>query len=400
MEGKLQVKMLGGFSIEWNGKRIDDSENRSRKIWLLLAYMICFRDRRINQDELVSALWENEESSENPANAMKTMLHRLRVMLAPLGENAGHRLIIRKAGCYAWNTDIPIETDFETLEQLCKAGNSESDEAKKLDFYSRAVELYTGDFLPKFSMETWVLPLEAYYRRIYIETVIETLAILEGRRENDKIIILSRKALLTDPYNEELYRCLLRSLLDIGDKDGAASVYEEMSDKFFSNFGVMPSEDIRSMYREAMCSVNNKMLLIGELKDQLREKGGAQGALICDYDFFRVLYQAEARLIARSGDTYHIALFTVSGKEGNKLPKRSLERVMENLQKQICENLRLGDSAAKCSSCQFVLMLPMANYENSCMVCERVRRAFYRQYPHSPADIRFCVQPLEPYSFG
>ena len=41
-------------------------------------------------------------------------------------------------------------------------------------------------------------------------------------------------------------------------------------------------------------------------------------------------------------------------------------------------------------------MLPQSNYENSCMVCERVIRAFNRQYPHAPLHLRYSVQPLEP----
>ena len=67
-----------------------------------------------------------------------------------------------------------------------------------------------------------------------------------------------------------------------------------------------------------------------------------------------------------------------------------------NLQDLLAHNLRQGDVITRCSVSQFILMLPQANYENSCMVCQRIIRAFFRQYPHSPADIHFSVQPLEP----
>ena len=45
---------------------------------------------------------------------------------------------------------------------------------------------------------------------------------------------------------------------------------------------------------------------------------------------------------------------------------------------------------------QYILLLPQANYENSCKVCERIIKAFCRQYPHSPAQLHYSVQPLEP----
>ena len=38
--GTISVRMLGEFSITLNEKAITDTTNRSKKVWLLLAYMI------------------------------------------------------------------------------------------------------------------------------------------------------------------------------------------------------------------------------------------------------------------------------------------------------------------------------------------------------------------------
>ena len=56
MEG-LRVCMLGEFSLSLGRETINDSDNRSRKVWLLLAYMIYFRNRTISQEELIDLLW-------------------------------------------------------------------------------------------------------------------------------------------------------------------------------------------------------------------------------------------------------------------------------------------------------------------------------------------------------
>ena len=69
---------------------------------------------------------------------------------------------------------------------------------------------------------------------------------------------------------------------------------------------------------------------------------------------------------------------------------------MQNLLGVIRSSLRRGDVASRCSVSQYILLLPQANYENSCMVCDRIVKAFGRQYPHSPAVLRFSVQPLDP----
>ena len=69
---------------------------------------------------------------------------------------------------------------------------------------------------------------------------------------------------------------------------------------------------------------------------------------------------------------------------------------MENLQELIRFSLRRGDVAARCRVSPYILLLPQANYENSCKVCERIIKGFCRQYPHSPAQLHYSVQPLEP----
>ena len=70
---RLEIRMLSEFSIRSGSLEISDNDNRSRKVWLLLAYMIYYRDRAISQTELLDLLWGEEANSSNPVNALKTM---------------------------------------------------------------------------------------------------------------------------------------------------------------------------------------------------------------------------------------------------------------------------------------------------------------------------------------
>lgn len=155
----LQVRMLGGFSIRLGGKEINDSDNRSRKVWLLMAYMIYCRNRSISQEELADLLWGEEERSSNPINALKTMFHRVRSLLNQLDSAAGHSLIVRQEGTYAWNQEVPFSLDTDDFEALCRKGASEEDEEARLETDLQALALYGGDFLPKLSAEPWVVPI-------------------------------------------------------------------------------------------------------------------------------------------------------------------------------------------------------------------------------------------------
>lgn len=393
----VRVQMLGKFSITYGNNTIDDSENRSHKVWLLLAYMIYRREQGISQDELVNLLWSQGGGSGNPVNALKTMFHRVRSMLNQLEPSAGHNLILRQKGSYAWNETVSVTLDVEEFDFLCRAAEAEEDDDRRLKYYLQATQLYQGDFLSRLSSELWVVPIAAYFHNRYVQSALSAVQLLQERGRLQELVDLCYAALKMEPYNETLYQYLMRGLLDLGDQRGAITVYEEMSELLFADFGIMPSEEALALYREAVRTVNDRAIPMGVVREQLREETHAAGALFCEYDFFKVLYQSEARSIARSGDAVHIGLISVLDSDGNELAKRSLDRVMDNLREVVQNGLRRGDIASKCSVSQFILMLPRANYENSCMVCERVIKIFTRQYPHSPAKLNYSVQPLEPF---
>jgi len=392
----LKVQMFGDCTIARGENRMEDSENRSRKVWLLIAYLIYNRQRVIPQQELVELLWGEESGSANPTNALKTMLHRARNALGQLGEDAGYELIIRKSGGYAWNPQVNTRLDVDEFETLCASAANMEEEDARLECYLNALPLYRGEFLSKLSSETWVIPIAAYYRNMYVHIVLEVLPLLAARGRHAAVEELCRAALKEEPYQEELYRHLMQALMMSGKQKEVVSVYEEMSKLLLSQFGVMPSEETRSIYRQALRGDTERVIPAGELRDQLREIGPINGALLCDYDFFKVLYHLEARAVIRSGDAVHIALINMTGERGKELANRSLERAMDNLGEVLRMSLRKGDVASRCSASQYIVMLPQANYENSCMVCDRILRAFFRRYPHTPARLDYAVQPLEP----
>lgn len=399
--GVINVKMLGGFSIEWDGHEVDDHSNRMRKVWLLLAYLIYNRNGQISQNHYISLLnGKNGKEAADAAGNLKAMFYRARAMLDQLESISGHDLILRKAGSYAWNTEIPLRLDVEEFEALCREAADSEDEMLRLERYKQALELYAGDFLPKLAMEPWVMPLTAYYHRIYLETVEKVLDTLEQSSKWSEAADLCEKALKVEPYSEALYQHLMRCKIAMEDRAAALSIYDEMSKLLFESFSVMPSEESRVIYREASRAVESVCIPVGTIRDRLREPDATKGALFCEYDFFKMLYQVQARAIARSGETIHFAVFSLCGQYGKEISKRSLYYAVTNLKEQIVNSLRQGDVVTQCSATQLIVMLPQANYENSCAVCDRLVRNFKRQYPHSPVDIQVSVQPLEPFDLS
>ncbi|MBQ9992795.1 MAG: hypothetical protein IJP33_05150 [Firmicutes bacterium] len=397
MTAALKVRMFETFSLQYGDKTVDDRSNSMKKVWLLLAYLIFCRNSYLTQDSFISLLQgAGSDEGADPNGRLKALIYRARTLLNQLDDIAGHDWIVRKKGTYSWNTDIPLELDVDEFEALCKQADRTDDENERLNILLQALEIYRGDFLPKLSMEPWVMPINTYYHQMFLNAVEQALLLLEKNERYNEITSLCKKALKIEPYSEEIYQHLMKALIAQDKRSEALQVYEDMSELLFSTFGVMPSDESRALYRGASREEKSFTVPIGTVREQLKEPAAAKGAVYCEYDFFKLLYQVQARAIIRSGEVIHIALFSLHGPQGKSISRRSLDIAMNNLQELVISSLRQGDIVSRCSVSQLIVMLPQANYENSCSVCQRILKAFNRQYPHSPLYINYSVQPIEP----
>jgi len=390
----IQVRMLGEFLISAGDISLSDTGNRSKKVWSLLAYLICNRDRCFSSQALMDLLWAGDPKISNPENALRITLHRLRALLDRLWEGAGRELILRSEDGYRWNPLAPVSLDCEQFESL--SHSSIDDENARLEAVLKALSLYQGEFLPKHSSEMWIIPISAHFQNQYLLLTMEAARLLSIRGRHKEAIQLCRTAVESEPYHEPLHQILMQELAASGDSRSAGAVYDALSRNLFDAFGIRPSEETRAVYRIAAHSPEDREIPLDEVLEHIQEPKGKSGAMQCDYDYFKVLCYAEARAMERSGNVTHVALLRVSGTADKPLSKRTQDRIMEHLGDTLRLNLRRGDVISRCSVSQYIILLPQANYENSCMVCRRVIAAFFQLHPHISAKIQYMVQPLTP----
>lgn len=363
---ELKIHMLGNFSIQCGENQIGYEDNRAHKIWLLLAYLIYCRKRVVTTEEICNLLWSESDAHFNTKSALKTTLHRVRSCLEQLYSGAGHELIVYRAGTYAWNTEIPLHLDVEEFDGLCKDGGaSAGNEEQRLSLYMRALNLYQGDFLPKLSAFPWVVPISVYFHKVYIQTVTQVLLLLEKQARWEDICEVCHRAQQQEPYNESICRSFMSALFKLGKKQDAIRIYEWTSERLLSVFGIMPSDETRTLYLRIIRTDNGYVLTPDDVLESLRESEESSGTMICGYDFFRIIYQSTKRLIGRTGSPANLVLITIMGQFQKEISSRSLNRAMENLLEVIRTTLRRSDVAAKCSASQVVVLLPGADYENS-----------------------------------
>ena len=388
----LQVQTLGSFVIRRGAQEVRVS-GRSRKLCMLLAILICERNRPIPYQELIDRLWQGEAQGPNPVNALKAVLHRARTCLDGLEEGAGRTLILNRDGCFQWSPEVPLTLDQEEFSRLCLKAEQAGDEERQLESGLEALALYRGSFLPMLAGCPWAAGISAALRQWYLQTVFKVLPMLEHRARWQEAARTAGAALVLEPCREDLCAHQMEALLRLDRRQEAVQVYEAFHERLLTQSGVIPSDRLRELCREARRERDPRALTPDTLLDRLAEPAKT-GALLCDFDFFRVLCHAAARRAERDGAPVHAALFSLSGPEDRPLPRHSLDRAMDNLQSIIVGRLRLGDAVTRYGASQFVILLPQAGLEDSRMVCRRLIQSFTRQFPHSPALVSVSVQPL------
>ncbi|MEG1537425.1 MAG: bacterial transcriptional activator domain-containing protein, partial [Clostridiales bacterium] len=208
----LYVNMFGSFSMQYGLNTINDLDVRSRKSWIILGYLIAYRNRAISQSEIIDIIYP-EGKSDNPANALKTMIHRVRSLLDALNFVSGKVMILQSGGSYMWNKDLPLVLDVDSFENLCQlATSSDLSDDQRLQYYLDAIEIYKGDFLSKLTMESWVTQLNTYYHTMYIHAVHQAITLFIAKEDYPHIVELCSRALTIDAYDEFFHYNLILSL--------------------------------------------------------------------------------------------------------------------------------------------------------------------------------------------
>jgi len=392
----LQVNMLGEFSMSFGDRTVNDQINRSKKLWTLLEYLIAFRDREVSQNELLELLWPNDEV-DNPTNTLKTLLHRARSVIEELGFADSRKVIAYRRGTYAWAPPVSCRIDTEQFDQLClRAFTPGLPDEERIEKLLAATDTYKGDFLPNSALDSWVVPINTYYRSQYIKAVCAAADLLHQMGRDSEIIPLCQKAVVIDPYEEYLHLSLIKALIFTGKQKQALEHYEYVTDMFYSKFGITPSEELTALYKEVVKTSKSTQMDLSVIKDSLTEHERKQGCFFCEYEFFKNVYQLEARSAARTGQVVFVCLLTLTNAHGEIPDKKVLNRAMDRLRESILRSLRRGDVFTRYSVSQFLVMLPTTTFENGEKVIQRIAKTFRKENPKAPVVLRHSLQPLSP----
>ncbi len=367
----IHIRMLGACTINFQEQSIRSTDHHSKKLWILLSYMILNRNREISQDEYIHLLWQKTTSS-NPSGALKTLMHRLKKLLNIL--SYPEPVILPHHGTYAFNPNIPCQIDVEEFSSLCRAAEMEKDTETYPISLKHALTLYQGDFLPDIRENHWISSLNSQYHALYLHSARTMIELLINKEAYAQAANLCWQVLALTPYEESIHYHLIHSLYLSGSQQAALTQYNTSKELFLAHFSQFPSERFLGLYQIISAGTNHVETDIELIQDSLTEKTPT-GTFLCEYEIFKELYRLETRVVKRTRSSIYLCLITIPEDSADK---NALHTSMLFLKNAIMNSLRASDIFSRYSPSQYLLLVPAPNIEAMKQILNRILEIYYK----------------------
>lgn len=381
----LEIYILGQFSVRKGDQELTSKSRQSAKLWELFKYLLTNRNKVIPAEQIVESLWPDQVYDDLNA-ALHTLVHRLRRFFYEDFSRGGepfHIEVSQGRCCMRLNENCRLDVDeFSRCHQEgIKLNERASGEAIK--YYSRALSLYGGEYLPEYLSEKWVLPVKRHYRNLFLQVLISKIGLLMDYGHYERVHTLCEEAFQVEQFMEveALHLYFMEALYKSGNAQEALCHYDYLTSSLYHEFGTRPSPAMRDLYRRIKSEIEpSKELDLNTIHEKLQESEQANCSFICDSDFFRFLYRLEKRRSEREKQDLVMGLFSISWDDYRNFEKKSLNQAMDFLEKILQDNLRKGDVVTRWSDSQYLVLLRGVRQPDSQKIFSRVNLKFNTVY--------------------
>ncbi|MGI6703798.1 MAG: AfsR/SARP family transcriptional regulator [Clostridia bacterium] len=398
----VEVLTLGDFDIKKAGKSLLENNNRSYKKLELLKFLITHRDKKLLPEYIADNLWSDSDIAD-PMSALRTQVFRLRKTLDCMGlkgkngegegKDKGYLDIVFQNGFYVLDIGRNCHLDVEQFEKNIKAADAlrHKSPEEAIDKYTGAITLYRGEYLADIADSEWVFTVRNRYHRLYIQSLIRLFELLKAKGRNREIVDHFERAVCYEPFEEALHVFFLEALLELKEYKVALSHYNYITGRMYREMSVRPSPVLKGIYsRIAAGDKNLHKADISALSQSFSRDDDMEGALYCDLEYFKTIYNLEERRSIRSKSKEYLGLVTIT--EGSVAGGKDMVKMAaEELKSVLKDSLRKGDVYTQWNSHQMIILLTDVQREALSLIGKRIKKRFNQRVGHEgfEADISF-----------
>ncbi len=375
-ENVLYARMLGGFSLRWNGKLVaggskaSDSQNAS-----LLQILIHEGQKGVSRDRLEELLFADRDMS-NIHHALQSVIYNTKKKLLKAGLPA-ENCIEQDKGVFRWSGDIPTVEDAAYFEELFRRAAEAPAPDERLVLYLDACYTYSGEFLTAQTGTIWAAREARRYKEMFCTAVERATDLLRMNQDFFQMETLGLYAASIDPL-ADWETVTMEALVSLGRGEEARKLYDTTVQYYFTEQGLHPSKRLLEQFDR----LGEKMQYRHAVLDQIQaELSGASdrsmGGYLCNYPVFLGIYRMVERMLERGGQSVYLMLCTVVDSKGNPMREGEIQdQLVSRMSDAIRQSIRRGDAMCRYGKGQCLVLLINTTRENCNVIQRRINAHF------------------------
>lgn len=391
-KGCLCVRMLGGFSLSWDGKLVSGSRKSSESQFnYLMQLLLHHRSEGISRDMLEQVLFEDRDILD-VHHAARSVIYNAKKRLKAAGLPDVNYIEQQKGVCY-WTGEIPVWEDAAQFEQACREAEAADSQEEKLALYLKACRLYTGEFLPQQIGVMWIAQEAKRYRNLFCVCVEEAVRLLRDSQDFMQMKELGEYATAISPLSD-WETVTMEALVAMGRYEDARKLYNDTVDLYFQEQGLRPSRRMMELFNKLGTQMEHQYDALDNIQQQLAEEQEDRGGYLCSYPVFQGIYRMVRRMMERGGQSVYLMLCVVVDSKGNPLEDKALlDELTRKLEESVLRSVRRSDAVSRYGSGQYLVLLMNTTRENCAIIQKRINNHFFSGKRRM--DLRYYVKAVE-----
>ena len=375
-ENVLYVRMLGGFSLRWNGKLVAggskaiDSQNTS-----LLQILIHEKEKGVSRDKLEELLFSDRDMN-NIHHALQSVIYNTKQKLLKAGIPA-ENCIEQTKGVFRWSDSVPTVVDAFTFEELFHEAENTKDLDERLSLYLQACYAYSGEFLTFHTSAVWAAREARRYKELFCTAVERASELLRVSQDYFQMEDLGLYAARIDPL-ADWETITMEALVSLGRAEDARKLYDSTVQFYFNEQGLRPSKRLMEQFDRLGEKMQYRHAVLDQIQSELTgAHDRSQGGYLCNYPVFLGIYRMVERMLERGGQSVYIMLCTIVDSKGNPMREGDvLNQLVSRMGDAIRRSIRRGDAMCRYGKGQYLVLLINTTRENCNVIQKRINAHF------------------------
>lgn len=246
---QISFSLLGKLSGCCDGAEIPGLE--LHRVQELLCYLLIYRRRNHNREQLASVLWGETSTAQSKKNLRQT-IWQLQTALHQERQPVLARLLMVDNEWIQVNPDASYWLDIAVLEDAFLAVQAVPDShltAEQKRLLEESAGLYRGDLLEGWYQE-WCIFERERYRSMYLAILDKLIGYSEAHGEYEAGLLFGAQVLRFDRAMERAHRRLMRLHYLAGNRTAALRQYELCLQALREELDVEPAQSTQQLYRQ------------------------------------------------------------------------------------------------------------------------------------------------------